>query len=902
MGWDLAAETILSSSRSAPPERAPPLAKMFSVRLFCLVLTVVGTVQIAEAQHEGEFIAEGGGVRGPRPTERHQSACKESDWPFCSDEDWNIKCPSGCRMKGLIDEVNQDFTNRINKLKNSLFDYQKNNKDSSTLSRNIIELLRGDFSNANNNDNIYSQVSEELRSRIEILKRKVLEKVQHIHLLQKNVRDQLVEMKRLEVDIDIKIRSCKGSCSRALEHKVDLKDYENQQKQLDQVIAINLLPSRDRQYLPLIKISPLPDITPGDFKTQTREAPPEWKALLETRQMKMVLERVGGDEHTRGGSISHGPGSVPGTGSPGGLKPGSYGPGGPGTWKPGRPEPGSTGTWDSGRPDPGSAGTWKPGRPEPGSTGTWDSGRPDPGSAGTWKPGRPEPGSTGTWDSGRPDPGSAGTWKPGHPESGSTGTWHSEHSGSGSLRPDSSGPGDTNPSNPDWGTFKETPGSVSPGTKSELHTSKLVTSKGDKDIVIGKEKVTSGHTSTTHRSCSKTITKTVTKADGRTETIKEVINSEDGSDCGGTDVEFAHMFSGKGSLDEFFHRHRDETSLGKPFPDFFSPVLKEFDGKTHPGGPGSDLAGLGDIAFFHPDGPEYSSSSKISSHSKQTITKTINREGGEVESKSYKMEDEADSEEGLDLKGGHVIKRVYTRTRPARDCGDALQTHPSGAQSGIFNIELPGSSKIFSVYCDQETDLGGWLLIQQRTDGSLNFNRTWQDYKRGFGSLNDKGEGEFWLGNEYLHLLTLRGSVLRVELEDWAGKGAYAEYHLRVGSEAEGYALQVSSYEGTAGDALIEGSPEEGSEYTSHAGMQFSTFDRDADKWEENCAEVYGGGWWYNNCQAANLNGIYYTGGSYDPRDNSPYEIENGVVWVPFRGADYSLRAVRMKIRPLVTP
>lgn len=192
-------------------------------------------------------------------------------------------------------------------------------------------------------------------------------------------------------------------------------------------------------------------------------------------------------------------------------------------------------------------------------------------------------------------------------------------------------------------------------------------------------------------------------------------------------------------------------------------------------------------------------------------------------------------------------------------------------------------------------------MIQQRMNGSLNFNRTWQDYKRGFGSLNDMGEGEFWLGNEYLHLLTLGGSVLRIELEDWAGNQAYAEYHLTVGSEAEGYALQVSSYEGTAGDALIEGSVEEGTDYTSHAGMQFSTFDRDADQWEENCAEVYGGGWWYNNCQAANLNGIYYPGGFYDPRDNSPYEIENGVTWVPFRGADYSLRAVRMKIRPLVT-
>lgn len=36
----------------------------------------------------GEFLAEGGGVRGPRLVERQQSTCKETGWPFCADEDW----------------------------------------------------------------------------------------------------------------------------------------------------------------------------------------------------------------------------------------------------------------------------------------------------------------------------------------------------------------------------------------------------------------------------------------------------------------------------------------------------------------------------------------------------------------------------------------------------------------------------------------------------------------------------------------------------------------------------------------------------------------------------------------------------------------------------------------------
>jgi ficolin len=47
----------------------------------------------------------------------------------------------------------------------------------------------------------------------------------------------------------------------------------------------------------------------------------------------------------------------------------------------------------------------------------------------------------------------------------------------------------------------------------------------------------------------------------------------------------------------------------------------------------------------------------------------------------------------------------------------------------------------------------GWTVIQRRVDGRENFSRDWDDYKEGFGNLQD----EFWLGNEKIHQLTLQG-------------------------------------------------------------------------------------------------------------------------------------------------
>ena len=84
-------------------------------------------------------------------------------------------------------------------------------------------------------------------------------------------------------------------------------------------------------------------------------------------------------------------------------------------------------------------------------------------------------------------------------------------------------------------------------------------------------------------------------------------------------------------------------------------------------------------------------------------------------------------------------------------------------------------------------------MFQKRLDGSIDFYRGWDDYKRGFGNLS----GEFWLGLDKIHRLTREETILRVDFKDFNENTAYAEYSsFGVGDEARNYELSLGSYSG----------------------------------------------------------------------------------------------------------
>ncbi|XP_006882736.1 PREDICTED: fibroleukin [Elephantulus edwardii] len=223
---------------------------------------------------------------------------------------------------------------------------------------------------------------------------------------------------------------------------------------------------------------------------------------------------------------------------------------------------------------------------------------------------------------------------------------------------------------------------------------------------------------------------------------------------------------------------------------------------------------------------------------------------------------------------------------------DCSEYYTIGKRSSeIYRVTPDSRNSSFEVYCDMETMGGGWTVLQARLDGSTNFNRSWHDYKTGFGNLRR----EFWLGNDKIHLLTKSSEmILRVDLEDFNGVKLYALYdHFYVANEFLRYRVHIGNYNGTAGDALRF------SKQYNHDMKFFTTPDRDNDRYPSgNCGLFYSSGWWFDACMSANLNGKYY---------HQKYKgVRNGIFWGTWPGMNdahpsgykFSFKETKMMIRP----
>ena len=200
-------------------------------------------------------------------------------------------------------------------------------------------------------------------------------------------------------------------------------------------------------------------------------------------------------------------------------------------------------------------------------------------------------------------------------------------------------------------------------------------------------------------------------------------------------------------------------------------------------------------------------------------------------------------------------------------------------KSRVYNITnfCGDCEAVAEGYCDAVTDEGGWLVVQRRQDGSVDFNRGWVEYEEGFGSLT----GELWYGLRPLHCLTNQGQwKLRIDFTFTNGTKSYLSYNkFAVGPANSQYQLSISGFTGNTTDP-----------FTTPGkilnGMKFTTKDRDNDEHSDlNCAvDIFGGnagGWWHKDCSRIHPNHQY----------NHSTSIKLNGKWHP-------LPFIEMKIKP----
>ena len=167
---------------------------------------------------------------------------------------------------------------------------------------------------------------------------------------------------------------------------------------------------------------------------------------------------------------------------------------------------------------------------------------------------------------------------------------------------------------------------------------------------------------------------------------------------------------------------------------------------------------------------------------------------------------------------------------------------------------------------------GGWTRIMNRVKlekGNLFFNRTWQDYKNGFGSIEDN----YWMGLENMrNIIGNKRMQLRIEMFNKTDQIAFlVNDYFNIDSESNSYKLTLGSKtDGNTYDSLIRCHIE-----------KFSTFDRDNDKSSDSCAQKYNGGWWFFVCveicpTCKSDRGEHYDGSKYIFYDNIRMMIKPG--------------------------
>ena len=190
------------------------------------------------------------------------------------------------------------------------------------------------------------------------------------------------------------------------------------------------------------------------------------------------------------------------------------------------------------------------------------------------------------------------------------------------------------------------------------------------------------------------------------------------------------------------------------------------------------------------------------------------------------------------------LDKVLGQLCKPRDCYDVKCYRVSTANRGVYIYPNSTALPKLLVTCDQIGGGGGWIVYLRRFDGSLLFNRTFAEYKNGFGQQGRNKES--WLGNEKVHQLdkTFKGGT-RLRIQGFRVNGTSCVF------DSDNFKLEGNNYRLKLGRVVTNHLPSVG-DWRYHNNRIFTA----RDSGRTTCV-AYTGGWWYADCHKVYLTGYY---------------------------------------------
>ncbi|KAI1883683.1 hypothetical protein AGOR_G00234080 [Albula goreensis] len=141
-----------------------------------------------------------------------------------------MKCPSGCRLQGDIDATEQSILKRFGQICDRAKDAEHQAKNTMLMTKLLYFGNRKIIVKNYVAEGKHLVLMDELQKNLTSVRKRAIELSTKLKAQYNRLQQQIATMYQIEVDIDIKIRACQGSCKIAEVYSIDKESYRSLEK------------------------------------------------------------------------------------------------------------------------------------------------------------------------------------------------------------------------------------------------------------------------------------------------------------------------------------------------------------------------------------------------------------------------------------------------------------------------------------------------------------------------------------------------------------------------------------------------------------------------------------------------------------------------------------------------